>query len=116
MFEFGTNEVVVGRGASVKFQGLTVGNTIQSGQNTWQVVGMFETDGSIAETEIWVDSRVLQGAYRRGNTLSDGAGAARLERELQHVPRLADRQSAGQRAGAARDRILRAAVARAERR
>ena len=29
---------------------------------------MFETDGSIAETEVWCDSRVLQGAYRRGNT------------------------------------------------
>ena len=68
MFEFGTNEVVVGRGAKVNFQGLTVGNTIQSGQNRWQVVGVFETDGSIAETEIWVDSRILQGAFRRGNT------------------------------------------------
>ena len=68
MFEFGTNEVVVGRGAKVNFQGLTVGNTIQSGQNAWHVVGVFETDGSIAETEIWVDSRVLQSAFRRGNT------------------------------------------------
>ena len=68
MFEFGTNEVIVGRGASVNFQGLTLGNTIQSGQNKWQVVGVFETDGSVAETEIWVDSRVLQGAFRRGNT------------------------------------------------
>ncbi len=68
MFEFGTNEVIVGRGANVNFQGLTVGNTIQSGQNTWQVVGVFETDGSVAETEIWLDSRVLQGAFRRGNT------------------------------------------------
>jgi putative ABC transport system permease protein len=68
MFEFGTNEVVVGRGASVNFRGLTVGNTVVTGQNTWQVVGMFETSGSIAETEIWVDARVLQGAYRRGNS------------------------------------------------
>jgi putative ABC transport system permease protein len=68
MFQFGTNEVVVGRGAEVNFQGLTLGSTIHSGQNTWQVVGVFETDGSIAETEIWCDSRVLQGAYRRGNT------------------------------------------------
>ena len=68
MFQFGTTEVVVGRGASVNFQGLTVGNTIVSGQNRFQVVGMFETDGSIAETEIWIDARVLQGAYRRGNT------------------------------------------------
>ena len=68
MFEFGTTEVVVGRGASVNFQGLTLGNTIVSGQNRFQVVGVFETDGSIAETEIWIDARVLQGAYRRGNT------------------------------------------------
>jgi putative ABC transport system permease protein len=68
MFEFGTNEVVVGRGAKVNFQGLTVGSTIQSGQNNFQVVGVFESDGSIAETEIWVDSRILQGAFRRGNT------------------------------------------------
>ncbi|HEX6163306.1 MAG TPA: ABC transporter permease [Vicinamibacterales bacterium] len=68
MFEFGTTEVIVGRGASVNFQGLTVGNTIVSGQNRFQVVGVFETDGSVAETEIWIDSRVLQGAYRRGNT------------------------------------------------
>jgi len=68
MFEFGTTEVVVGRGASVNFQGLTVGNTIVSGENRWQVVGIFETDGSVAETEIWIDARVLQGAYRRGNS------------------------------------------------
>ncbi len=68
MFEFGTNEVVVGRGASVNFRGLTVGNTVTTGQNTWRVVGMFETGGSTAETEIWTDARVLQSAYRRGNT------------------------------------------------
>ncbi len=53
-----------------QFPGLTLGSTIHSGQNTWQVVGMFETDGGIAETEIWCDARVLQGAYRRGNIVS----------------------------------------------
>jgi putative ABC transport system permease protein len=68
MFNFGTNEVVVGRGAVVNFQGLTVGSTIVSGQSRWQVVGMFESDGSVAETEIWCDARVLQGVYRRGNS------------------------------------------------
>jgi putative ABC transport system permease protein len=68
MFEFGTNEVVVGRGASSQFEGLTVGNELRSGQNTWRVVGIFESDGGVAETEIWCDARVLQGAYRRGNT------------------------------------------------
>ena len=68
MLEFGTNEVVVGRGASAQFQGLTLGSEIRSGQNSWTVVGIFEADGGVNETEIWCDVRVLQGAYRRGNT------------------------------------------------
>jgi putative ABC transport system permease protein len=32
------------------------------------VVGIFESGGSVAETELWCDARVLQGAYNRGNT------------------------------------------------
>jgi putative ABC transport system permease protein len=66
--QFGTNEVVVGRGASGQFAGLTVGDQVVSGQNAWTVVGVFEADGGVAETEIWCDARVLQGAYRRGNS------------------------------------------------
>jgi putative ABC transport system permease protein len=68
MLQFGTNEVVVGRGASGQFAGLTLGSEVRSGQNTWTVVGIFEADGGVSETEIWCDARVLQGAYRRGNT------------------------------------------------
>jgi putative ABC transport system permease protein len=68
MFQFGTNEVIVGRGASGQFMHLTIGETVVSGQNRWQVVGIFEADGSVAETEVWCDARTLQGAYRRGNT------------------------------------------------
>lgn len=68
MLTFGTNEVIVGRGARGQFAGLDVGATVVSGQNRWQVVGMFEAGGSVAETEIWCDTRQLQGAYRRGNT------------------------------------------------
>ena len=51
---------------------------------------MFETDGSVAETEVSVRARVLQGVYRRGNSVSVAAGAARFERQLQHLPRVAD--------------------------
>lgn len=68
MFQFGTNEIVVGRGATGQFAGLTVGNEFKSGQDTWKVVGIFEADGGVSETEIWCDARVLQGAYRRGNS------------------------------------------------
>ena len=68
MFQFGTSEVIVGRGARGQFAGTDIGSTIVSGQNRWQVVGVFEADGGVAETEIWGDARTLQSAYRRGNT------------------------------------------------
>lgn len=68
MFEFGRNEVIVGRAAQGQFAGLDVGSEIRTGQNAWTVVGAFETDGSVAESEIWVDASVLQSAYRRGSS------------------------------------------------
>ena len=68
MLEFGTTEVIVGRGASGQFVNLRLGDTIVSGQNQWQVVGVFEANGGVAESEIWADARTLQSVYRRGNS------------------------------------------------
>ena len=68
MFETGKNEILVGRGAQSEFQGLDVGTTIRFGQTEWSVVGAFEAGGGVAESELWTDVRVLQGAYRRGNS------------------------------------------------
>jgi putative ABC transport system permease protein len=68
MFRFGTNEVIAGRGARGQFVNLNVGDTVVSGQNRWEVVGVFEADGGVAETEVWCDVRTLQGVYRRGNS------------------------------------------------
>ncbi|MCC7044168.1 MAG: ABC transporter permease [Acidobacteria bacterium] len=68
MLEFGTNEAIVGAAAARQFGGVSVGSAIRSGQVTWTVVGMFEADGSVSETELWCDARTLQGAYRRGNS------------------------------------------------
>jgi len=68
MLRFGTNEVVVGAAAARQFAGVTVGSSIASGQVTWHVVGLFESGGSVAETELWCDARTPQGAYRRGNS------------------------------------------------
>lgn len=68
MFEWGRNEVVVGRGAQLEFQGLEIGSSIPVGKEEWPVVGVFEAGGGLAETEIWVDALVLQPAYQRGNS------------------------------------------------
>jgi len=68
MFETGKNEILVGRGAQSEFLGLDVGSAIYFGQTEWMVVGAFEAGGGVAESELWTDVRVLQGAYRRGNS------------------------------------------------
>lgn len=68
MFGRGLNEVVVGKGAVSQFAGLTLGSSIEVGQEQWPVVGIFAAGGGMAESEIWVDAAVLQQAYRRGNS------------------------------------------------
>ena len=78
-FRPGTNEIIVGRSAANQFAGIDLGTTQRWGESTWQVVGIFEADGTIAESEIWCDARVLQPAYRRGDTFQ--SVYARLESE-----------------------------------
>jgi len=68
MFEAGKNEILVGRAAQSEFQGLDVGSTIRFGKTDWTVVGAFEAGGSVSESELWTDVRILQSAYRRGNS------------------------------------------------
>jgi putative ABC transport system permease protein len=76
-FEPGKNEIVVGRGAAGQFAGLDLGRSLRWGENQWTVVGVFSDGGSLSESEIWCDARVLQPAYRRGNTFQ--SVHARLE-------------------------------------
>ncbi len=66
-FEEGKNELIVGRAAQSEFAGLDVGNEIRFGQTTWTVVGVFTADGSVSESELWTDIRVLQAMYGRGS-------------------------------------------------
>ena len=68
MFEPGKNEIVVGLAAQREFVGLDTGATIRFGQTEWTVVGAFDAGGSVHESELWTDVRVLQAAYRRGNS------------------------------------------------
>jgi putative ABC transport system permease protein len=67
-FEPGKNELIVGRGAQKQFANLSVGSVVKFGQTEWNVVGVFESGGGLAESEIWCDAKILQNAYRRGNS------------------------------------------------
>lgn len=64
----GNFEVIVGSGAARQFAGLEVGRTIRWGTTEWLIAGIFEDRGSVAQSEIWTDAAVLQGAYNRGTS------------------------------------------------
>jgi putative ABC transport system permease protein len=95
MFEPGKREIVAGRAANEEFVGLNVGQTIRFGQAEWDVVGVFDADGSVSESEIWTDVRVLQAAYNRGNSfqsvrvrLESPDSIEALQQNLENDPRI----------------------------
>lgn len=69
MFEPGKDEVIVGRGAFAQFGNVDLGRVVTWGSHAWRVVGVFEAGGSVSESEVWTDLTVLQGVYRRGNSV-----------------------------------------------
>jgi len=68
MFKEGTNEVIVGNGVVQSYDGLDVGKVVRWGGANWTVVGRFTDRQGIAESEAWGDTRVVQQAWRRGNS------------------------------------------------
>src|SRR5664279_1158671 len=50
MFEWGKDEVIVGRGAAQEFAGLEVGSKMKVGRYEWPVVGIFSANGGVAES------------------------------------------------------------------
>jgi putative ABC transport system permease protein len=93
--EFGKNEIIAGRAAARQFVGLDVGTTLKWGESTWTLVGIFEEGGSVSESELWCDVKVLQPAYRRGNSyqsvyarLASGDSFQQLKDSLTSNPQL----------------------------
>jgi putative ABC transport system permease protein len=95
MFQPGKDEVIVGRGAFAQFGNVDLGRVVTWGSHQWRVVGVFEAGGSVSESEVWTDLTVLQGVYRRGNSvqvvrvqLTSPAAIDELERWLDADPRI----------------------------
>jgi len=95
MFEPGKDEVIVGRGAFAQFGNVDLGREVTWGSHVWRVVGVFEAGGSVSESEVWTDLTVLQGVYRRGNSvqvvraqLESPAALVELGRWLDADPRV----------------------------
>jgi putative ABC transport system permease protein len=67
----GSNEVIVGKAISGRFQGLGLNESFDLRRNRpLKVVGMFEADGSSYESEVWGDIDVIRTSLGRGGAVS----------------------------------------------
>jgi putative ABC transport system permease protein len=65
LFKPALHELIVGRAAQRRLQGLELGNRISLPQGDWTVVGVFESDGDVHESELMADAATVQSAFQR---------------------------------------------------
>ena len=70
MFNPSLRELIVGESIAKNFEGAHLGKSIKFANNEWKIVGVFSTDGSGFDSEIWGDALQLLDAFNRGNTVS----------------------------------------------
>jgi len=70
MFNFGLRELIVGTGVTGKFKGAAIGDEVKFAGDNWKIVGVFDSEGSGFDSELWGDSQQLLNAFNRGNTIS----------------------------------------------
>ncbi len=70
MFKWGMRELIVGEAIAKTFYGAQVGSYVKFAGDNWKIVGIFSSDGSGFDSEMWGDSFQLLSAFNRGTTVS----------------------------------------------
>ena len=65
MFEWGAREIIVGAAITKRFMGAQLGEKIKFGGDLWSVVGIFDSEGSGFDSEIWGDIHQIADAFKR---------------------------------------------------
>ena len=65
MFKWGAREIIAGAGITKRFAGAQIGERIKFGGDLWNVVGIFDTEGSGFDSEIWGDLNQVADAFKR---------------------------------------------------
>lgn len=68
-FEPGTRQMVVGARAARAYSEFGIGKEVTWGREKWHVVGIFDTGGTMADSEVWTDMGAVQTAYSMGSTV-----------------------------------------------
>ena len=64
-FQTGQREVVVSKSVRDRFSHANIGDTMQFGKGSWQVVGVFDAGGSAYESEVWGDVNQMASDFDR---------------------------------------------------
>jgi len=93
MFTPGLYELVVGKKAAARYSGAQIGSAIKIQRRSWSVVGVFSSEGSGFESEIWGDVDVMGPAFNRANgyqsltlRLKDPSTVEAFDADLQRNP------------------------------
>lgn len=65
MFQPGRRELIVGKELASRYSWLQLNKKITLGSVEWTIVGVFEADETVVESEVWGDVSLLQDAYNR---------------------------------------------------
>jgi putative ABC transport system permease protein len=94
-FTPGLDEVIVGRRIMERVQGLDPGGALKYEMKSFQIVGVFESEGQALESEIWGDFDVLGADFKRGPgsssivvRMKDAADIASLDRWIRDQPQM----------------------------
>ena len=99
-FRWGAREVIAGAGITHRFAGAQIGEKVKFGGDFWTVVGIFDSEGSGFDSELWGDLDQIADAFKRSSLstvtlrlknpddLSDVALAFETDNRLQYfVPK-----------------------------
>jgi ABC-type antimicrobial peptide transport system permease subunit len=67
MFRWGAREVIAGAGITNRFVGAQIGEKVKFGGDFWTVVGIFDSDGSGFDSELWGDLNQIADAFKRSS-------------------------------------------------
>jgi len=70
LFNPSLRELIVGKAINSKFKGAQIGSKVKFAGDEWEIVGLFEAQGSGFESEMWGDSQQLLNAFNRGSSVS----------------------------------------------
>lgn len=90
----GTSEIIIGSSIAKRFKGTGLGQSIRFGLRDWQVVGIFDAQGTGFDSEIWTDVDQIMNTFRRSVysslvlKLRESSFFQPLKKRLESDPRL----------------------------